>query len=120
MGAFARQRDLKLKSGLRYRFAGVAVIAGFMWMPWCTSYAMNGEIWRYTGTLETMNPWIGKDHSGEVMKFFVRLAVPCVQAACVWAFLHVVPWRKTRALTGCGRRSLACYIFHPLSGMVFS
>merc|ERR1712217_543975 len=54
------------------------------------------------------------------MTFIVRLLVPFAQIIAVWGILHVIPHGEVSIISSCGERSLANYIFHPVSGLVAS
>jgi len=80
----------------------------------------NGEVWHYSGRLDKLNGVTGDGFGGRCLKFLVRLAAPLAQALGICATLHVAPRREWPVITSFGTRSLANYILHPLSGMLFS
>merc|ERR1719277_875647 len=140
LGAMAKERGWQLWEHPRSRLAGLAVLAGLMWVPFVQSVpwgqplstwtpaafspeaagGLHAETWHYVGQMDAMNPWVGDGFAGRLVKSLVRMGANLLQACCIWGVLHVAPRREWPVITSCGARSLANYVFHPLSGMLMS
>lgn len=127
LGTVAKERGWRLWESRWSRPAGLAVLLLFAWIPTVNNrpqdnplFGRNSQIWHYEGNLDDLNDVTGTGFGGCCLKTLVRLAVPLVHAFCIWGCLHVMPRREWRIITSFGSRSLANYIFHPLSGLLFS
>jgi len=79
---------------------------------------LNGEIWHYGNALKT---WCdANSYACLGQRWLARFVVQFVEAATVWGFLQVVPHGNVRIITSFGERSIANYIFHPLTGFIAS
>mmetsp|Transcript_86919 Transcript_86919/g.210869 ORF Transcript_86919/g.210869 Transcript_86919/m.210869 type:complete len:490 (+) Transcript_86919:96-1565(+) len=127
LGTTAKARGWKLWASPWSRLVGLAVLLSFAWIPTASHrpqdnpiFGRDSQIWHYEGNLGALDDVTGSGFGGHCLKTLVRLGVPAVHALCVWGCLHVMPRREWRIITSFGSRSLANYIFHPLSGMLFS
>jgi len=118
----------------------VAVLASLAWVPFIQSIpwgepisswtpaalspgpvgGLHAETWHYVNQMGAMDASVGDGFSGRLIKTLVRMGANLLQAVCVCAVLHIVPRGEWPIITDYGTRSLANYVFHPLSGMLMS
>jgi len=129
LGVQAKQHKWNfLKPEVKYRLVGFVLVCATSLLPVLVrAFTMdertgpmniNGEIWHYAGALQDF--CYGDGYKCMSITYLVRLLVPGVQLIAVWGFLHVIPHGEVRIISSYGERSLANYIFHPVSGFVVS
>jgi len=118
-GTMAKERKWEVQEGLRYRIAGIIVLTACIAVPILEPPDMDA-IWRFDGHSSIVASLTGEGFFGNSLQMLVRLMAYIIIAAAVVAFLHVIPRRNVPVMTNFGERSLANYIFHPMSGMFLS
>jgi len=118
----------------------MAVLAALVWVPMAQTIpwgqplstwtpaalcptnigGIQAETWHYVDAMDAMNRAVGDGPWGRLAKTAVRMGAGLLQACCVWGILHVMPRKERWIITSYGARSLANYVFHPLSGMLMS
>lgn len=136
LGAVAKERRWQLWEHRWSRPAGIAVVLAFVWLPAAqtslragevtlrsiqpdTFDAFQGETWHWGGQMDSWNFIVGDGVGGRFLKTFIRMGVTLIQACSAWGVLHVMPRGEWPVMTSFGSRSLANYLFHPFSGLLF-
>jgi fucose 4-O-acetylase-like acetyltransferase len=80
------------------------------------SYNLNGEIWHFGNALKGLCD--ANSYSCMGQRSLIRFVVQFAEVAAVWGCLQIMPHGKVRIITSFGERSIANYIFHPLTGFI--
>eukprot|EP00931_Biecheleriopsis_adriatica_P037411 TRINITY_DN2144_c0_g1_i3.p1 TRINITY_DN2144_c0_g1~~TRINITY_DN2144_c0_g1_i3.p1 ORF type:complete len:451 (-),score=40.27 TRINITY_DN2144_c0_g1_i3:82-1434(-) len=120
LGVVAKTQEWEVRHGIWYRLAGMLVFVV------CVGFRPHFEpadmtlLWRFAGHSHTIVALTGSNMFGQVLQCGIRLLSYIIIACVICAFFHVVPREKVPLMTSLGGRSLANYIFHPLSGLLLS